>query len=101
MIRRGPIIPVAVCSLPGLLIYLLTAVGLSPDGSTHLHKNNTQNNTNNNPNNKKCGRVRAVPRLCKFYPGVCLTTEEKAQKNHSQGKKNLSQVNKNLSQSCS
>ena len=23
------------------------------------------------------GRVRAVPRLCEFYPGICLTTEEK------------------------
>jgi hypothetical protein len=29
-------------------IYLLTAVGLSPGGSTHLHTNNTQNNTYNN-----------------------------------------------------
>jgi hypothetical protein len=38
-----------------------------------------------------------VPRLCEFYPGICLTTEEKARKNHSQGKINLSQVNKNLS----
>jgi hypothetical protein len=30
------------------MIYLLTAVGLLPGGSTHLHTNNTQNNTNNN-----------------------------------------------------
>jgi hypothetical protein len=30
------------------MIYLLTAVGLSPGGHTHLHTNNTQNNTNNN-----------------------------------------------------
>jgi len=75
------------------MIYLLTAIGLSPGGSTHLHTNNTQNNTNN----KECGRVRAVPRLCKFYPGIYLTTVEKAQKNLSQGKENLSQVNKNLS----
>jgi len=30
------------------LIDLLTAIGLSPGGSTHLHTNNTQNNTNNN-----------------------------------------------------
>jgi len=30
------------------VIYLLTANGLSPGGSTHLHTNNTQNNTNNN-----------------------------------------------------
>jgi len=28
-----------------------------------------------------------VPRLCEFYPGICLTTEEKARKNLSQGKK--------------
>jgi hypothetical protein len=37
-----------------------------------------------------------VPRLCEFYPGICLTTEEKARKNLSQGKKNLSEVKKNL-----
>jgi len=43
--------------------------------------------------------VRAVPRLFEFYPGIFLTTEEKARENLSQGKKNLSQVNKNLSQS--
>ena len=30
------------------MIYLLTAIGLSPGGSAHLHTNNTQNNTNNN-----------------------------------------------------
>ena len=38
--------------------------------------------------------MRAVPRLCEFYPGICLTTEEKAWENLSQGKKNLSQVNR-------
>ena len=32
-----------------------------------------------------------MPRLCEFYDGICLTTEEKARKNLSQGKKNLSQ----------
>jgi hypothetical protein len=45
--------------------------------STHLHTNSTQNNTNN------FGRVQAVPRLCELYPGICLTTEEKAPKNLS------------------
>ena len=30
--------------------------------------------------------MRAVPRLCEVYPGICLTTEEKARKNLSQGK---------------
>jgi hypothetical protein len=39
-----------------------------------------------------------MPRLCEFYPDICLTTEEKARKNLSQGKKNLSQAKKNLSQ---
>ena len=43
--------------------------------------------------------MRVVPRLCEFYPGICLTTEEKSRKNLSQGKTNLSQVKKNLSQS--
>jgi hypothetical protein len=32
-----------------------------------------------------------VPRLCEFYPGICLATEEKARKNLSEGRKNLSQ----------
>ena len=30
-------------------------------------------------------RVRTVPRLCELNPGICLTTEEKARKNLSQG----------------
>jgi hypothetical protein len=30
-----------------------------------------------------------VLHLCEFYPGICLTTEEKSWKNLSQGKKNL------------
>jgi len=42
--------------------------------------------------------VRAVPRLCEFYPDFCLTTEEKARTTLSQGTKNLSQGNKNLNQ---
>jgi hypothetical protein len=41
--------------------------------------------------------MRAVPHLCEFYPGICLKTEEKAQKNLSQGRKNLSEGKKNLS----
>jgi len=31
-----------------------------------------------------------VPHLCEFYPGICLTNEEKARKTLSEGKKNLS-----------
>jgi hypothetical protein len=32
---------------------------------------------------QKLGKVRAVTRLCEFYPGICLATEEKAQRNNS------------------
>jgi hypothetical protein len=84
-----------------IIIYLLTAIGLSPDGSTHLHTNNTQNNTNINRttqitnNVEECGPCHV---FASFYPGICLTTEEKTRKNHSQGKRNFSWVNKNFSQ---
>jgi len=69
--------------------------------STHIHTNNTGNVTKRtihrttqkyleqhqtiHRTTQKLGRVRAVPRLCGFYPGICLTTEEKARKNLSQG----------------
>jgi hypothetical protein len=84
------------------IIYILSAIGLSPVGSTHLHTNNTQNNTNNNRTTQITNNVeecRPYPVFASFYPGICLTTEEKTRKNHSQGKRIFSQVNKNLSQS--
>jgi hypothetical protein len=48
-----------------ILIYLLTAIGLSPGGSsTHLHTNNTYNDTNNQYIEQHNNwRVRAMPRL--------------------------------------
>jgi hypothetical protein len=51
--------------------------------STHLHTNSTQNSTIN------LGRVLAVPRLCELYSGICLTSEEKARKNLSQGSRRV------------
>jgi hypothetical protein len=53
--------------------------------STHIYTNNTENDTKQtiHTTTQKLGRVRAVPRLCGFYPGICLTTEEKARKNLS------------------
>jgi hypothetical protein len=67
------------------MIHLLTAIGLTPGGSStvHLHTNITQNDTIN------LGKVWAVPRLCELYPGICLTTEEKARKNLSQGSRRV------------
>ena len=67
--------------------------------STHIHTNNTENETKQTIHRttqtihrtaqkihrtQKSGRVRAVPRLCEFYPGICLTTEAKARTNLSQ-----------------
>jgi len=63
---------------------VLTAVGLTPGGSSTVHiytqtiHRTTQSTQNNTQNNTIClGRVRAVPRLCELYSGVCLTAEEK------------------------
>jgi hypothetical protein len=62
--------------------------------STNIHTNNTENVTKRTVHRKtqkihrtaqQLGRVRAVPRFCGFYPGICLTTEEKARKNLCQG----------------
>ena len=75
-------------------IYLLTATGLIPGGveqCTFTHKNNTQDNTITNW--EECGPW-AMSRLCELYPGICLTTEEKARKNFSQGRKTSVRVGK-------
>jgi len=49
--------------------------------NTKIHRTTQQIHTAT----QQLGRVRAVPRLCGFYPGICLTTEKKARKNLSQG----------------
>ena len=71
------------------MIYL-TAIGSHMFGVvqyTYTHTNNTENDAKQtiHKTTQKFGRVRAVPRLSWFYPGICLTTEEKARKNLSQG----------------
>jgi hypothetical protein len=59
--------------------------------STHLNTNSTQNDTKQKyiEQHKHFGRVRAVPRLCELYPGICLTTEEKARKTLGQGSRRV------------
>jgi len=77
------------------MIYL-TAIGCPPGGSSSIHiyaqtiqrttqnkqyieqHKNTWNNTKVHRTTQKLGRVQAVPRLCGFYLGICLTTEEKS-----------------------
>ena len=66
------------------MIYLLTASGLSPGGSTHLHTNNTENNTNNNRttqitnNVEECG---PCPVFASFTLAFALQLRKKARKN--------------------
>jgi hypothetical protein len=65
------------------VIYLLTAIGLTPGGSSALHiYTQTVHRTTQFTNWEEC---ETVPRLCEVYPGICLTTEERALKNLSQG----------------
>jgi len=65
------------------MIYLLTAIGLTPGGSSTVHIytktiHRTTQNKQHTEQHKNFGRVRAVPHLCEFYPGIFLTTEEKS-----------------------
>jgi hypothetical protein len=77
---------------------LLTAIGLPPGGSStvHIYTQTVHRTTKKQyiEQQKKqyieqhknvIGTVRAVPRLGELYPGICLTTEEKAWKNLSHG----------------
>jgi hypothetical protein len=82
------------------MIYLLTAIGLSPSDSSTVHiytqtvHRTIQNNQHTEQHNN-FGRVQAVPRLGELYPGICLTTEEKARKNLSQGSRVQEYVDNN------
>jgi hypothetical protein len=76
------------------MIYLLTAIGLPPGSSStvHIYTQTIHRKTQNKQSikqHKNFGRVRAVPRLGELYPGICLTTEEKAGKNLSQGSRTI------------
>ena len=66
------------------MIYLLTAIGLSPGGSSTVHIytqtiHRTIQKKQYIQQHNNFGRVRAVPRLGELYPGIWLTTEEKPQ----------------------
>jgi hypothetical protein len=54
---------------------------------TFTHKQYTdyreRNIHKNQKNLKLILEMRAVPRICELYPGICLTTEEKVRKNLS------------------
>ena len=82
------------CGHNAKLIYLLTAIGLTPCGSStvHIYTQTVHRTTKNKQyieQHKRFGMVRAVPRLCGFCPGICLKTEEKSRKNFSQGSRRV------------
>jgi len=65
---------------------LLTAIGLTPGGSSTVH---IYTQTVHRTNTINLGRVQAVPRLCELYLDICLTIEEKARKYFSQGSRRV------------
>jgi len=54
------------------------------------HNQYTERQNKQHITTQRFGRVRAVPRLCGFYPGICLTTEDKARKILSQSSRRVS-----------
>jgi hypothetical protein len=76
------------------MIYLLTAIGLPPGGSStvHIYTQTIHKTTQNEQYIEQQNilrRVRAVPGPDELCPGICLTTEEKARKNLSQGSRTI------------
>ena len=67
---------------------------MSPGGSSTVHIytqaiHRTTQNKQYIEQQKNFGRVRAVPCLGELYPGIYITTEEKARKNLRQGSRIL------------
>ena len=71
---------------------MLTAIALAPGGGSTVHTytqtihRTTQITTEQH---KKQLMWKSSDRFYEFYRGICLTTEERARKNHSQVKRNL------------
>jgi hypothetical protein len=74
------------------MIYLLTAIGLSPGGSTHLHKNNTQENTNNKRTTQITTNVEEC-RPCPVFASSTLAFALQLRKKHG---KTTVRIRKNL-----
>jgi hypothetical protein len=77
-----------------MMIYLLVAIWLSPGGITtvHIYTQTLHRTTQNKQyieEHKTFGNVLVVSHFCGFYPGICLTTEEKARKTLCQGSRRL------------
>jgi hypothetical protein len=90
------------CTIPGVRLYFVlrkvtyydifvNCNWVSPGGSSTVHiytqtiHRMTKNKQYTEQHKNVIGTVRFMPRLGELYPGICLTTEEKARKNLSQG----------------
>ena len=82
------------------MIYFLTASGLPPGGSCtmHIYTQIINRTTQNKQIHRTTQNLRTIQKfwntagralLCDLYPGICLTTEEKARKNLSQGSRTI------------
>jgi len=80
------------------MIYLLTAIELTPGGSStvHIYTQTVHGTTQIKTNLEECG---LCPIFASFTLAFALQLRKKARKNLSQGKKNVSQGKKKLSQS--
>jgi len=61
------------------MIFVLNAIGLQPGGSSTVHIyiqtiHRTTQNKHYIEQHNNFGRLRAVPRLYRIYPDICLTT---------------------------
>jgi uncharacterized integral membrane protein len=72
-------------------IYLLTSVELTTGGSSTVHIYTKTIHRTTQLIWEECG---PCPVFCELYPGICLTTEEKARKTLSQGRKTSVRVEK-------
>jgi len=63
------------------MIYLLSAIGLSPSGSPHLHTNNTQNNKYNNRTTQITNNVEECG-PCPFFASFTLAFVLQLRKKH-------------------
>ena len=79
------------CKVSYGMIYLLTAIGLSPGGSSTVHIYTQTVHRTTQLIWEECGPCRVFKSytVVEFYPGICLTTEEKARKILSQGSRRV------------
>jgi hypothetical protein len=77
----------SLCELLIFGIYLLIAIWLSPDGTTHLHTNNTQNDANNKRTTQitNVGECGPCPVFASFTLAFALQLRKKHGKTLSQG----------------